>query len=55
MSHRQPVEVSNIDRYGFAALPWNRALKQLTDGTPLRERAIFLSTCDLDGRPHEPL
>ncbi|MQY05760.1 pyridoxamine 5'-phosphate oxidase family protein [Actinomadura macrotermitis] len=51
MTHHEPVETTNLDRYDNDVLPWSRALggleKELTEDTP-----VFLGTASPDGRPH---
>ncbi|MFL6140311.1 MAG: pyridoxamine 5'-phosphate oxidase family protein [Labedaea sp.] len=51
MTEREPVEVTNLDRYGNAALPWSRPSEQFAGATG-PDLAYFLSTCGHDGRPH---
>ena len=52
MTDREPVEVTNLDRYGSPALPWSRP-HDLMAGNPLRPNAtFFLGTSGPDGRPH---
>lgn len=52
MSDRDPVEVTNLDRYGHPPLPWSRAHDRLA-GEPLGPNTpFFLGTCRPDGRPH---
>ncbi len=52
MTERQPVEVTNLDRYGFPALPWSRPRDLLATSPAGREIAFFLGTQRPDGRPH---
>jgi hypothetical protein len=52
MGEREPVEVTNLDRYGSAALPWPRALDALAAPPPGPELTFFLGTSRPDGRPH---
>lgn len=52
MSEREPIEVTNLDRYGFPALPWSRPRDQLAVEVPQRDTAHFLGTTRPDGRPH---
>ena len=56
MTERAPVEVTNLDRYGSAALPWSRPRDILAapppDQTPGGDRPSFLGTSRPDGRPH---
>ena len=54
MSEREPVEMTNLDRYGSPPLPWSRprdllATAALPDSGPL---TFFLGTSRPDGRPH---
>ena len=54
MTDRSPIDVTNLDRYGSAALPWSRARDRLAAppkvGQP--EASHFLGTVRPDGRPH---
>jgi hypothetical protein len=52
MSDPEPVDVTNLDRYGSPALPWSRPLEQLAARTPRPDTPFFLGTCRPDGRPH---
>jgi hypothetical protein len=52
MTNREPVEVTNLDRYGSEALPWSRPRDLLVAGPPQPENTFFLATCRPDGRPH---
>ncbi|HEX6872823.1 MAG TPA: pyridoxamine 5'-phosphate oxidase family protein [Micromonosporaceae bacterium] len=52
MTEREPVEVTNLDRYGFAALRWSRVRDQLAAGSKGPGTTFFLSTVRPDGRPH---
>ena len=52
MTDREPVEVTNLDRYGYAELPWRRARDVLAAGPPGPEIGFFLGTVRPDGRPH---
>jgi hypothetical protein len=49
---REPVEVTNLDRYGSQALPWTRARDLLAGRTPGPGIPFFLGTSRPDGRPH---
>lgn len=52
MTERQPVEVTNLDRYGFPPLPWSRP-RDLLAATPAQPGTpYFLGTSRPDGRPH---
>lgn len=48
-TERQPVDVTNLDGYGFPALPWSRPRDLLATATPV---TFFLGTSRPDGRPH---
>jgi hypothetical protein len=52
MTEREPVEVTNLDRYGFPPLPWSRPRDALATGTPSPNVTFFLGTSRPDGRPH---
>ena len=52
MTDRAPVEVTNLDRYGFPALPWSRPLSRLASGPPGPDILFVLGTSRPDGRPH---
>ncbi len=52
MSEREPTEVTNLDRYGFPALPWSRPREALTAGSPSPNVTFFLGTVGPDGRPY---
>jgi hypothetical protein len=54
MPERQPMETTNLDRYGNAPLPWSRPRDILAGSVPGPEVAMFLSTTQPDGRPHTP-
>lgn len=49
MPDRAPTDVTNLDRYGHAELPWSRAHDRL--GSPSLPE-VFLGTSRPDGRPH---
>lgn len=51
MTDRDPVEVTNLDRYGFAPLPWSRP-RDLLAASPGPDVPFFLGTTRADGRPH---
>jgi len=56
MIDRDPIEVTNLDRYGNAALPWSRprdllAAPPKTDH-PGDDHSSYLGTVRPDGRPH---
>ncbi len=52
MTERAPIEVTNLDRYGSPALPWNRPRDLLAAGPPGPDTTFFLGTSRPDGRPH---
>lgn len=52
MTHREPVEITNLDRYGNPVLPWSRPRDLLAAGTPRPDIPFFLGTTRPDGRPH---
>lgn len=51
MTGRQPVEVTDLDRYGHAALLWERADAALGSALPSPAVTAFLGTVRPDGRP----
>lgn len=52
MTDREPVEVTNLDRYGSPALPWSRPRDLLAAALPQPGTPLFLGTLRPDGRPH---
>lgn len=48
----EPVEVTNLDRYGSPPLPWNRPRDLLEAELPSPHVTTFLGTIRPDGRPH---
>ena len=52
MADREPIEVTNLDRYGNPVLPWSRPRDLLAAGTPQPGTSFFLGTTRADGRPH---
>ncbi|MDP9243764.1 MAG: pyridoxamine 5'-phosphate oxidase family protein [Chloroflexota bacterium] len=52
MTDRAPVETKNLDRYGFAELPWSRPRDILAGGSQGPDTTHFLGTSRPDGRPH---
>ena len=52
MTDRVPVEVTNLDRYGSAALPWSRPRDLLESKSASPDITFFLGTVRPDGRPH---
>ena len=56
MPEREPVDVTNLDRYGSAALPWSRP-RDILAAPPSAEdsggdQRSYLGTVRPDGRPH---
>jgi len=56
MPKRAPIETTNLDRYGNAALPWSRPRDLPAappwPGAPAGEARRYLATAGPDGRPH---
>ena len=52
MTDRQPIQGTNLDRYGNPALPWSRAYDLLAFGPKGPLAGFFLGTVRPDGRPH---
>ena len=52
MPEREPIDVTNLDRYGNAPLPWSRSRDLLAEKVPGPEVPMYLSTTRPDGRPH---
>jgi hypothetical protein len=52
MTDKAPVEVTNLDRYGNAALPWSRPHDLLVASPTRTDITFFLGTVRPDGRPH---
>jgi hypothetical protein len=52
MTDRDPAQVTNLDRYGFDALPWSRPRDLLASGPLGPDTPFFLGTARPDGRPH---
>lgn len=52
MTDREPIETTNLDRYGNAAIPWSRPHELLAVSMPKVETPCFLGTVRPDGRPH---
>lgn len=52
MTERVPVEVTNLDRYGSAVLPWSRPRDLLAASSATPDLTFFLGTVRPDGRPH---
>jgi len=51
MTDREPIETTNLDRYGDADLPWSRA-RQALEATGDANDTWFLGTATKAGRPH---
>jgi hypothetical protein len=51
MTERAPIKVTNLDRYGSAALPWSRP-RDLLAASATSHTTFFLGTVRPDGRPH---
>ena len=51
MTEREPIEITNLDRYGSAVLPWNRP-RDLLAASASANTSFFLGTVRPDGRPH---
>jgi len=47
-----PISTRNLDRYGYAALPWSRPRDILASDTPEADITFFVATVRADGRPH---
>jgi hypothetical protein len=52
VADREPVDVTNLDRYGAATLPWSRPHDLLTAAPLGADVPCFLGTSTPDGRPH---
>jgi hypothetical protein len=56
MSDHEPIEVTNLDIYGHAALPWSRPRDILAappkPSDPAQDYRSYLGTTRPDGRPH---
>jgi hypothetical protein len=53
MTDQEPSEVTNLDIYGHAALPWSRPHDFLAAAhTPRHDVHFFLGTTSPDGHPH---
>jgi hypothetical protein len=52
MTDREPIQVTNLDRYGYPALPWSRPHDQLAVEQAQRDPPYVLGTTRQDGRPH---
>ena len=51
MTEREPIETTNLDRYGSAELPWSRP-RDLLAASASANTSFFLGTVRPDGRPH---
>ena len=52
MTDREPVEVTDLDRYGSPPLPWSRPHDLLVTSPAQPGTPYFLGTSRPDGRPH---
>lgn len=52
MTDLTPTQVTNLDRYGNAALPWSRPHELLKTSLASSDMTTFLGTVRPDGRPH---
>lgn len=52
MTERTPVEITNLDRYGYSELPWSRPHDLLAASPTRSDITFFLGTVRPDGRPH---
>ena len=52
MPDKAPTETTNLDHYGNAELPWDRAKEVLETDPPSAMTTWFLGTTRPDGRPH---
>jgi hypothetical protein len=52
MTDQEPVEVTNLDRYGHPALSWSRPRDILAASAARLDITFFLGTVRPDGRPH---
>jgi len=52
MTDREPIETTNLDRYGNETLPWSRPHDLLASIDPAALITWFLGTSGPDGRPH---
>jgi hypothetical protein len=52
MNDLAPVEVTNLDGYGFPVLPWSRPRELLAASPSQSGLAFFLGTSRPDGSPH---
>ncbi len=52
MPDQTPTETTNLDGYGFDALPWSRPHDLLAAGPAAAMMTWFLATTGADGHPH---
>jgi Pyridoxamine 5'-phosphate oxidase len=52
MTDREPIETTNLDRYGHPPLPWSRPRDVLSVGSQGPGTTFFLGTVRPDGVPH---
>jgi hypothetical protein len=52
MTDRVPTDITNLDRYGSAVLPWSRPRDLLAAESASPNITFFLGTVCPDGRPH---
>ena len=52
MADLAPVEVTNLDGYGFPSLDWDRPRNWLVNDAAGPDLPFFLNTVGEDGRPH---
>jgi hypothetical protein len=52
MPERQPRSATNLDRYGDAPLPWDRAVRAMDAASTSANFTWFLGTAQPDGLPH---
>jgi len=52
VAEREPIETTNLDRYGFAELAWQRARDTISETIATPDITWFLGTVRPDGRPH---
>ena len=52
MTERTPVEITNLDRYGYSELLWSRPHDLLAASPTRSDITFFLGTVRPDGRPH---
>jgi hypothetical protein len=52
MTDRTPIEITNLDRYGYSELLWSRPRDLLAASPTRSDITFFLGTVRPDGRPH---